>query len=91
MPGRFQGTIEKTDGGIKVNGNTIKVFQETDAAKIPWGSVGADYIAECTGVFCNKETAGKHLQDGLGRQPWETNLREVYGIIDIYTSHPSHS
>merc|ERR1712060_739202 len=62
--GRFQGTIEKTDGGIKVNGNTIKVFQETDAAKIPWGSVGADYIAECTGVFCNKETAGKHLQAG---------------------------
>merc|ERR1712060_363337 len=62
--GRFQGTIEKTDGGIKVNGNTIKVFQETGAAKIPWGSVGADYIAECAGVFCNKETAGKHLQAG---------------------------
>jgi len=24
--GRFKGTVEKTDGGIKVNGHTVKVF-----------------------------------------------------------------
>jgi len=24
--GRFQGTIEKVDGGIKVNGNKVSVF-----------------------------------------------------------------
>lgn len=24
--GRFDGTIEKTDGGIKVNGNKVNVF-----------------------------------------------------------------
>jgi len=51
--GRFQGTIEKCDGGIKVNGHAIKVFQETDPTKIPWGAAGADYIAEATGVFTN--------------------------------------
>jgi glyceraldehyde 3-phosphate dehydrogenase len=51
--GRFQGTIEKCDGGIKVNGHSIKVFQETDPTKIPWGAAGADYIAEATGVFTN--------------------------------------
>ena len=26
MIGRFQGTIEKTDGGIMVNGNKVDVF-----------------------------------------------------------------
>ena len=62
--GRFDGTIEKTDGGIKVNGQKIDVFQETDPSKIPWGRVGADYIAECTGVFMDAEKVGAHLQAG---------------------------
>ena len=62
--GRFKGTVEKTDGGIKVNGHTVHVFQETDPTKIPWGKAGADYIAEATGVFTSTEKAGLHLQGG---------------------------
>merc|ERR1712083_602883 len=46
------------------NGQKIDVFHETDPSKIPWGRVGADYIAECTGVFNNKETAGAHTKGG---------------------------
>lgn len=62
--GRFDGTIEKTDGGIKVNGQKIDVFQETDPSKIPWGKVGADYIAECTGVFMDADKVGAHFKGG---------------------------
>jgi len=62
--GRFQGTVEKVDGGIKVNGNMVHVFQETDPTKIPWGKAGADYIAEATGVFTDTAKAGLHLQGG---------------------------
>jgi len=62
--GQFKGTIEKADGGIKVDGHFVRVFSETDPSKTAWGSVGADYIAECTGVFNNKETAGAHLIGG---------------------------
>ena len=58
--GRFEGTVEKTDGGIKVNGHTVKLFSETDPTKIPWGQAGAEYIAECTGVFLNTEKASLH-------------------------------
>ena len=28
------------------------------------GKVGADIVLECTGLFLNKETAGKHLKAG---------------------------
>ena len=49
--GRFKGTIEKVDGGIKVNGHHVHVFTEKDPANIPWGKAGADYICESTGVF----------------------------------------
>jgi len=62
--GRFQGTVEKVDGGIKVNGNMVHVFQETDPTKIPWGKAGAEYIAEATGVFTDTAKAGLHLQGG---------------------------
>ena len=42
----------------------IKVFAERDPANLPWGKVGADVVLECTGLFLNKETAGKHLKAG---------------------------
>lgn len=47
--GPFNGTIEKADGGMKVNGHFIKVFKETDASKISWGNAGAQYICDSTG------------------------------------------
>ena len=49
--GRFKGTVEAKDGQLWVEGKPIKVFAERDPASIPWGSVGADYIVESTGVF----------------------------------------
>ncbi len=49
--GRFSGDVKKVDGGISVNGHTVKIFHETDPTKINWGGAGADYICESTGVF----------------------------------------
>ncbi|CAI2373440.1 unnamed protein product [Moneuplotes crassus] len=62
--GRFDGSIEKVDGGIKVNGNFVKVTHETDPSKINWGDSGADYICESTGVFTSQEKCEAHLSSG---------------------------
>jgi glyceraldehyde 3-phosphate dehydrogenase len=62
--GRFKGTVEKVDGGIKVNGHFVHVFSEKDPAAIPWGKSGADYICESTGVFTDKAKAGLHIKGG---------------------------
>ena len=64
IPGKFNGTIEKVDGGIKVNGHKVHIFTEKDPNSIPWGRAGADYIAECTGVFTDKDKVSAHIKAG---------------------------
>ena len=58
--GRFKGTVEAKDGKLWVEGKPITVFAERDPANIPWGSVGADYIVESTGVFTTTEKYTPH-------------------------------
>lgn len=62
--GRFDGTVETKDGKLIINGKPITVFNERDASAIPWGSAGAEYIVESTGVFTTKAAAGAHLKGG---------------------------
>lgn len=62
--GRFNGSVEAKDGKLWIEGKPITVFAEKDPAQIPWGSVGADYIVESTGVFTTTEKASAHLKGG---------------------------
>lgn len=62
--GRFKGTVSAEGGFLVVNGQKITVFQERDPAAIQWGSAGADYVVESTGVFTTLEKAGLHLKGG---------------------------
>ncbi|KAG7087429.1 hypothetical protein E1B28_013395 [Marasmius oreades] len=62
--GRFKGDVEAKDGKLYVNGKAITVFGERDPASIKWGSVGASYIVESTGVFTTIEKASAHLKGG---------------------------
>ena len=45
----FQGTVERDDRHLIINGKKIRVYSEEDAAHIPWDDCGAEYIIESTG------------------------------------------
>jgi glyceraldehyde 3-phosphate dehydrogenase len=62
--GRFPGKIEVIDDDIYVDGEKLKSFAERDPANLPWGELGVDIVLECTGIFKDGDSAGKHLTAG---------------------------
>ena len=41
--------VEAGEDSITVDGKTIKIYSEKDAANLPWGEIGVDVVLECTG------------------------------------------
>ncbi|MBT1279266.1 type I glyceraldehyde-3-phosphate dehydrogenase [Thermoanaerobacter sp. CM-CNRG TB177] len=62
--GKFEGEVSYTEDALIVNGKEIKIFKETDPAKLPWGELGVDIVIESTGRFTNKDDAIKHIHAG---------------------------
>ena len=62
--GKFDGTVEVKDGHLVVNGKTVRVTAERDPKNLKWDEVGADIVAECTGIFTTLETAQYHIDGG---------------------------
>lgn len=62
--GRFDGTVQVKDGHLVVNGKTIRITAEKDPKNLKWDEVGADVVAECTGIFTTLETANYHIDGG---------------------------
>ncbi len=42
------------DGELRIDGEFVKVFTESDPANIPWADVGVDIVIESTGIFTIK-------------------------------------
>ncbi|MBO0330214.1 MULTISPECIES: type I glyceraldehyde-3-phosphate dehydrogenase [Flavobacteriaceae] len=62
--GKFDGTIEVKDGNLVVNGKTIRVTAERDPKNLKWDAVGAEIVAECTGIFTTLDMAQSHIDGG---------------------------
>lgn len=83
--GQFKGTVEVKDGHLVVNGQTIRVTACKNPAEINWHEVGAEYVAECTGLFLTKETCQAHVDGGAKRVIMSAPSKDdtpmfVYGV-----------
>jgi len=62
--GKLDAEVTHSENSISVNGRPISVTAIKDPAQLPWKSQGVDIVAECTGLFRDRESAAKHLSAG---------------------------
>ena len=62
--GKYDGTVEVDGGDLIVDGHRVKISAERNPAKIGWGTLGTDVVAECTGIFTTLEKAQAHIDGG---------------------------
>lgn len=62
--GNYNKNIESGKDFIKINNKKINVFSEKNPEALPWKKLGVDVVIESTGIFTDKEGAGKHLKAG---------------------------
>ena len=62
--GTLPNKISATSNGITVDGDELRVLQERDPKKLPWGELGVDVVIESTGFFTKRDTAAYHLEGG---------------------------
>ena len=56
--------VSAGEDSITVDGKTIKIYAEKNAADHPWGEIGVDVVLECTGFYTSKDKAQAHIDAG---------------------------
>jgi glyceraldehyde 3-phosphate dehydrogenase len=65
--GRFDGTIALEAGVMHAGGQTVKMLEERDPAKLPWKELGVDVVVESTGAFRTRDKLDLHIEAGAKR------------------------
>lgn len=84
--GRFRGEVDRVDGNMLINGQTIRLCREEAINRLPWAELGVDVVLECSGAFTERELAQHHIDQGAQRvlfsQPAQADVDAtiVYGI-----------
>ncbi len=62
--GRYGHDVVAGEDSITVDGKTIKIYAEKNAADLPWGEIGVDVVLECTGFYTSKAKSQAHIDAG---------------------------
>ncbi|MDO9042162.1 MAG: type I glyceraldehyde-3-phosphate dehydrogenase [Desulfocapsaceae bacterium] len=62
--GIYEKKVETDVNGIIVDGRHIAVSSHRNPIDIPWGKMGVEYVAECTGIFRDSDSLKAHIDAG---------------------------
>jgi glyceraldehyde 3-phosphate dehydrogenase len=62
--GKLDCEVTAQGNTIDINGRRVAITSEKDPSKLKWKEFGVDIVAECTGLFRDRENASKHLAAG---------------------------
>jgi glyceraldehyde 3-phosphate dehydrogenase len=75
------------DGELIIDGRLVRSLSERDPAALPWGDLEVDVVVESTGLFTDREGAGKHLSAGarkvvISAPATDPDITVVLGVND---------
>ena len=88
--GKYPGTVEVTDTGLKVDGDDLRVLSERDPSKLPWAELGVDVVVESTGIFRDRERASYHLSAGAKKVIISAPAKDEDITIVLGVNHESY-
>jgi len=62
--GNLKAAISAKGDRITVNKDEFQVLSLKDPAQLPWKDLGVDVVFESTGIFTERDAAGKHITAG---------------------------
>ncbi len=62
--GTFDGQVSSQDGYLVIDNYKIRLFATPDVEKIDWGSLGVEWVVDCSGQFTTHEKAKVHVKCG---------------------------
>ena len=92
--GRYEkaDTVSAGEDSITVDGKTIKIYAEKDAANLPWGDLDVDVVLECTGFYTSKDKAMAHITAGAKKvvisAPAGNDLKTIVYSVNENTLTP---
>merc|ERR1711934_1044722 len=75
---------------LVVNGVDIAVYHEKDPKSIPWGTVGANYVCESTGVFTEQAKAELHIAGGCKKVIISAPPKDAVPIYVVGVNHTDY-
>lgn len=81
--GIFDGEVKVEGDNLVINGKKVAVTAIKDPAELPHKANKADIVIECTGLFRDKATAGKHIQAGAKKVLISAPAKEPDGTFVI--------
>jgi glyceraldehyde 3-phosphate dehydrogenase len=63
--GKWSGTVKAGNGGLVINGKTVKVLAVKNPSELPWKDMGVKVVLESTGIFRTAESPKGGYADHL--------------------------
>ena len=94
--GTYSGEVEVTPDGIRVDGDEIRVLNETEPARLPWREMEIDVVVEATGRFRRRDLAAGHLAAGarkviISAPGQDVDITVVLGVNEGEYDPQAHS